>query len=107
EPTADTAEPASGELPEQLSAQEFRRIMLRSNRTTQVRTCYRRHARPGEEDVSLIGIVSAAGKIQKLRMEPAIPLTECLKPIVQKIEFPQAQRPAQHNFIYRNMFPDG
>ena len=100
-------EPAPGALLEQLSAQEFRKIMLRSNRTTQVRTCYRRHARPGEEEVSVIGIVSTAGKIQKLRMEPAILLTDCLRPIVQKMEFPGAQRPAQHNFTYKNLFPDG
>ncbi len=107
-PEPATPEPATpGELPEKLSAQEFRRIMLRSNRTSQVRTCYRRHARPGEEEVSLIGTVNEAGKIQKLRMDPAIPLTECLKPIVQKIEFPRNLRPAQHNFIYRNMFPEG
>ncbi len=106
-PPTEPATELATELPEQLSAQEFRRVMLRINRSNQVRTCYRRHARPGEEEVSMIGTITPAGKIQKLRLEPAIPLSECLKPIVLKMEFPQAVRSAQHNFIFRNVAPDG
>lgn len=90
-------------LPDQLSAGEFRRLMLRSNRSQAVRTCYRRHARPGEEEVAIIATVNAAGRVHKLRLDPAIPLADCLRRVVLDLDFPPAARSAQHNFIFRNM----
>ena len=89
-------------LPDQLSAAEFRRLMLRSNRSEPVRSCYRKHARPGEDEVSVIALVTAAGRIQKPRISPEIPLADCLRKVMQKLELPPATRPAQHNFVYRH-----
>ena len=114
EPEAPPAEPAPTEPAEpdtrladapqleQLSAGEFRRLMLRSNRTEAARDCYRKHARPGEEEISVIALVNPAGRIQKPRISPEVPLAGCLRKLIAKLEFPPAARPAQHNFVYRH-----
>lgn len=76
--------------------------MLRSNRTEAVRNCYRQHARPGEEDIAVIALVTPEGRMQKPRISPALPLADCLRKVMVKLEFPPAARAAQHNFIYRH-----
>lgn len=102
DPTTDPTTAPVPALPDQLSAAEFRRLMLRSNRSEPVRSCYRKHARPGEDEVSVIALVTAAGRIQKPRISPEIPLADCLRKVMQKLELPAATRPAQHNFVYRH-----
>lgn len=98
---AAAAEPA--DLPDKLSANEFRRVMLRINRSEAARTCYRRHARPGEEEVSAVAVVGANGRVQRVKFEPEIPLSECLRRIVLKLEFPPAANPAQWTFPFKNV----
>ena len=102
EPEPEPAPAPDEPPPEQLSAGEFRRLMLRSNRSEAARSCYRKHARPGEEDIAVIAKVTPAGRIQKPRVSPEIPLADCLRKMIVTLEFPTAARPAQHNFIYRN-----
>lgn len=106
DPTPDVAPPTSADAEspalEQLSAGEFRKLMLRSNRSEAVRSCYRKHARPGEENIEVIALVTPAGRIQKPRTSPEIPLADCLRKLIVKLEFPTATRPAQHNFVYRH-----
>lgn len=80
----------------QLSAAEFRKILLRTNRSQRARTCYQRH---GGGDVDVVALVGRGGRVQKLRMDDS-PLADCLRKIVVRLEFPPAERQAQHNFVF-------
>ena len=95
--------PSSGQ---ELSAQAFRMVLLRSSQSRAVRTCYRRHARPGQEEVELTMIVSPDGRAKKIQLEPAIPLAECLRGVVRSLRFPAAIRSAQHYFTFRDLFDE-
>ena len=48
------------------------------------------------------GLVTPEGRMQKPRVSPALPLADCLRKVMVKLEFPPAARAAQHNFIYRH-----
>lgn len=90
-----TAESQTGD---QLSAADFRKIMLRASRTQKARDCYDKHA-VGDIPVELVALVGPRGKVQKLKIgEDA--LGECLRKIVLRLEFPRAARSAQHNFVF-------
>lgn len=99
EPAEDDEEEAGppGAI-EQLSAGEFRKILLRANRSPAARTCYRVHWQ-GDGDVELIATVGTRGTVRKLRMEDG-DLAGCLRKIVLGLEFPPAVRSAQHNFTF-------
>jgi serine/threonine protein kinase len=98
---AETAAAAAGERPEQLSAGEFRKVLLRANRLGSTRTCYRRHSSDSDRSVELIAIVGADGRVQKLKMERT-PLADCLRKVVLGLEFSTAQKTAQHNFVFHH-----
>lgn len=98
----DEAQP-EGAVAEQLSAADFRKVMLRANRTPAARACYRSHWEQ-TSDVDVIATVGAHGRVQKLRMGEG-PLGECLRKVVLQLEFPRAARSAQHNFVFHR--PDG
>ncbi|MCY1054085.1 protein kinase [Nannocystis sp. SCPEA4] len=91
----DDAPPTSGGL-DQLSAGDFRKTLLRTNRSQKVRSCYDRH---GPGDVQLVALVGRSGKVLKLRMDDG-PLADCLRKVVLRIEFPRAAKQAQHNYVF-------
>ncbi|WP_263429772.1 protein kinase domain-containing protein [Nannocystis pusilla] len=92
---SDDAPPLSGGL-EQLSAGDFRKTLLRTNRSQKVRSCYDRH---GPGDVQLVALVGRSGKVLKLRMDDG-PLADCLRKVVLRLEFPRAAKQAQHNYVF-------
>lgn len=83
---------------EQLSAGEFRKVLLRANRSPAARTCYRDHWEDAG-DVELIATVGVRGTVRKLRMADG-GLSGCLRKLVLGLDFPPAVRPAQHNFTF-------
>ena len=91
----------AADLPEQLSAGEFRKILLRANRLASTRNCYRKHTPGPDRSVELIAIVSAEGRVDKLKMERT-PLADCLRKIVNDLDFSAAQKSAQHNFVFHH-----
>lgn len=91
---------------DQLSAADFRRILLRTNRSPRVRACYERHGGAGRDDVELVALIGRSGRVQKLRMGED-PLAECLRKIVVRLEFPGAERQAQHNYVFHRPAEDG
>jgi hypothetical protein len=97
-PPKEVAATAESTPADQLSAADFRRIMLRASRTQRARECYERHA-AGDVEVDLVALVGAHGKVQKLKIAGDA-LGECLRKIVLRLEFPRAARPAQHNFVF-------
>ncbi len=103
EPAADLAAvvDTAADLPEQLSAGEFRKILLRANRLASTRNCYRKHTPGPDRSVELIAIVSPEGRVDKLKMERN-PLGDCLRKIVNGLDFSAAQKSAQHNFVFHH-----
>lgn len=102
EPADDPApDPARTGLPEQLSAAEFRRLMLRANRLVSTRDCYRTHTTTPDRSLEMVAIVGPAGRVQKLRADPG-PLADCLRKVVRGLDFPAAQKSAQHIFVFHN-----
>lgn len=104
EPTSeDAAAPAlaPGELPEQLSAGEFRKILLRANRTAAVGECYKKFSSGPDRGYPMVAMIAATGRVQKLRMEPT-PLGDCLRKVVVRLDFPAATRQAQHNYVFHD-----
>lgn len=103
EPEPAPALPATApdDLPEQLSAGEFRKVLLRANRLGSTRACYRKHSPEPDRSVELVAIVSPEGKIQKLKLG-GHPLADCLRKVVLALEFSPAQKPAQHNFVFHH-----
>jgi hypothetical protein len=97
-----TAESPAGE---QLTAAEFRKIMLRASRGQKARDCYDRHA-AGDVDVEVVAQVGPRGKVQKLKIDEHA-LGECLRKLVLRLEFPRAARSAQHNFVFHRPDADG
>lgn len=91
----DDVAPGNGGA-DQLSAGDFRKILLRTNRSPRVRQCYDEH---GPGDVEIVALVGRGGKVLKLRMAPG-PLSDCLRKVVLKLEFPRAARQAQHNYVF-------
>lgn len=83
---------------EQLSAGEFRKVLLRTNRSPAARACYRDHWEDAG-DVALIATVGVRGTVRKLRMADG-GLSGCLRKLVLGLEFSPAVRPAQHNFTF-------
>ena len=107
DPAADTAvEPAvantAGDLPEQMSAGEFRKILLRANRLTSTRNCYRKHTPGPDRTVELIAVVSAEGHVEKFLKLERSPLGDCLRKVITGLDFPAAQKSAQHNFVFHH-----
>jgi serine/threonine protein kinase len=101
---AATAEPqpaGTTDLPEQLSAGEFRKVLLRANRLASTRTCYRKHTTGPDRSVELIAVVAPEGRVQKLKIDRG-PLGDCLRKIVNGLEFSAAQKSAQHNFVFHH-----
>ena len=101
---AATAEPehaGTTELPEQLSAGEFRKVLLRANRLASTRACYRKHTTGPDRSVELIAIVTPEGRVQKLKIDRG-PLGDCLRKIVLGLDFSAAQKSAQHNFVFHH-----
>jgi hypothetical protein len=92
---ADAADTAG-----QLSAGEFRQVLLRSNRGPAVHACYFRHTAGVEQRVETVITVSPRGRVQKLRIESG-PLGDCLRQVVMRLEFPPAARSARHNYVFR------
>jgi len=92
----DDESPGSGGA-DQLSAADFRKVLLRTNRSQKVRSCYERH---GPGDVQLVALVGRGGKVLKLRMDDGTPLADCLRKVVLRLEFPRAARQAQHNYVF-------
>jgi hypothetical protein len=105
EPPSDlAADPTGGapaELPDQLSAGVFRKIMLRANRNVAVDACYKQHAPGVDQTVEAVVIVAETGRVQKIRIQ-GDELGECLRRVITRLDFPAAARPAQHNFIFQN-----
>ncbi|MCY1069864.1 hypothetical protein OV090_34300 [Nannocystis sp. RBIL2] len=91
----DDVAPGNGGA-DQLSAGDFRKVLLRTNRSPRVRQCYDEH---GPGDVEVVALVGRGGKVLKLRMAPG-PLSDCLRKVVLKLEFPRAARQAQHNYVF-------
>ncbi|MDC0715743.1 protein kinase domain-containing protein [Nannocystis bainbridge] len=91
----DDAAPGNGGA-DQLSAGDFRKVLLRTNRSPRVRQCYDEH---GPGDVEVVALVGRGGKVLKLRMAPS-PLSDCLRKVVLRLEFPRAARQAQHNYVF-------
>ncbi|PCC67768.1 Serine/threonine protein kinase [Nannocystis exedens] len=91
----DDVAPGNGGA-DQLSAGDFRKILLRTNRSQRVRQCYEEH---GPGDVEMVALVGRGGKVLKLRMDPG-PLSDCLRKVVLRLEFPRADRQAQHNYVF-------
>lgn len=101
---AEPSEP--GETPsnsarEQVTAHEFRQIMLRSNRSPAIIKCYMQHTAGVEQKVEVVVRVSTRGRVSKLKVDSG-PLGDCIRGIVEKLEFPDAQKSAQHQFVYRS-----
>ena len=93
---------ADGETPEQLSAGEFRKIMLRANRLNSTRTCYRRHSGDADHAVEVIAIVGTDGRMQKFLKLERGPLGDCLRKVMLGLKFSSAQKTAQHNFVFHH-----
>ena len=104
-------EPASADEPEavqaivdgarqQVSAHEFRQIMLRSNRSPAIVKCYVQHTAGVEQKVEVVVRVSSRGRVQKLKIDEG-PLGDCIKQVVERLEFPRAAESAQHQFVFR------
>jgi len=104
---AATAPAAAGtnavdtDLPEQLSAGEFRKVLLRANRLNSTRSCYRRHTTGPDRSVELIAVVAPEGKVQKLKIDRN-PLGDCLRKVILGLDFSPAQKSAQHNFVFHH-----
>jgi hypothetical protein len=99
EPEAEPA-PADGAR-RRVSASEFRQIMLRSNRSPAVIKCYVQHTAGVEQKVEVVVRVSTRGRVQKLRIDEG-PLGDCIKDVVERLEFPRAAESAQHQFVFRS-----
>ena len=95
------SEPAPQGTPEQLSAGDFRQILLRTNRSPATIKCYVQHTAGVEQKVEAVVRVSARGRVQKLKIDEG-PLGDCLKQVVERLTFPRAQRSAQHQFVFRS-----
>ena len=102
DPAVDPAPPSNiGDRPEQLSAADFRKVLLRANRLVSTRSCYRKHTDGSDRSVEIIAIVSPEGRVQKLRVDPD-PLADCLRKVVLGLDFPSAQKQAQHIFVFHH-----
>jgi len=99
------SEPAPKGAPEQLSAGDFRQILLRANRSPATVKCYAQHTAGVEQRVEAVVRVSARGRVHKLKIDDG-PLGDCLKEVVERLVFPRAQRSAQHQFVFRSPIPD-
>ena len=102
DPPTPAVATADGETPEQLSAGEFRKIMLRANRLNSTRTCYRRHSGDADHAVEVIAIVGTDGRMQKFLKLERGPLGDCLRKVMLGLKFSSAQKTAQHNFVFHH-----
>ena len=98
EPPVEPEQPPTGR--EQLSAIEFRQLLLRVNRSPAVVKCYMQHTAGVEQKVEVVVRVSTRGKIVKLRIDDG-PLGACLRGVVEVLEFPRADKQSQHQFVFR------
>lgn len=97
---AEAREPGEGTSEsEQLSAREFRRVMLRASRGEAVRNCFVRHGDRNFPDVEVVALIGPSGRPQRVRIGEG-ELADCLRKIVIALDFPPAQQAAQHNFVF-------